>query len=85
MVIGNVVEPKMMGQGMGLSTLVVFISLIFWGYVLGTVGMFLSVPLTMSLKIVFEQNPRLQWIAVLLGTTKDAEAVLDTKQNKINQ
>ncbi|MBU2555105.1 MAG: AI-2E family transporter [Bacteroidetes bacterium] len=85
MVIGNVVEPKMMGQGMGLSTLVVFISLIFWGYVLGTVGMFLSVPLTMSLKIVFEENPRLQWIAVILGTTKDAEAVLDSKQNKINQ
>ncbi len=81
MSIGNIVEPKMMGQGMGLSTLVVFISLIFWGYVLGTVGMFLSVPLTMTLKIMFEQNKKMQWMAIILGTQEDAQNALDERKN----
>ncbi len=58
---------------MGLSTFVVFLSLIFWGFVLGTVGMFLSVPLTMSMKIMFEQNQQTKWIAIMLGTQEDAE------------
>ena len=77
MTIGNIVEPKMMGHGMGLSTLIVFISLIFWGFVLGTVGMFLSVPLTMTLKIMFEQNKRMNWMAIILGTQDDAVSILN--------
>jgi len=77
-VIGNVVEPRIMGKGMGLSVFVVLISLIFWGYILGTVGMFLSVPLTMAIKIILSQNPRTQWIAILLGTQYEADAILKT-------
>ena len=64
-----------MGKGLGLSTYVVFVSLIFWGFVLGIVGMFLSVPLTMAIKIILEQDPNTKWIAIALGTQGEAEAI----------
>jgi len=66
-VVGNVLEPRYMGRGLGLSTLVVFVSLVFWGWVLGSVGMFLSVPLTMVLKIALDANPQTRAIAIILG------------------
>ncbi len=65
--IGSILEPKIMGKGLGISTLAVFLSLLFWGFVLGTVGVFLSVPLTMVLMIALDAHPLTRPIAVLLG------------------
>ena len=66
-IIGSILEPKIMGKGLGISTLAVFLSLLFWGFVFGTVGVFLSVPLTMVLIIAFDASPLTRPIAILLG------------------
>ena len=66
-VIGTVIEPRVAGRHLGLSPLVVFLSLVFWGWILGPVGMFLSVPLTMMVRLVAESNQNTRWVAVMLS------------------
>lgn len=66
-VIGNFIEPRVMGRALGLSALVVFVSMLFWGWLWGPVGAFLAVPLTMTVKIILSYSEELQWVAVLIG------------------
>jgi AI-2 transport protein TqsA len=73
--LGNVVEPRLMGRKLGLSTLVVFLSVVFWGALLGPVGVILCIPLTMSLKFGFETNESTRWIAILLGSEKPTKSI----------
>ena len=67
-IMGNIIEPRYMGKGLGLSVLVIFLSLIFWGWVLGPVGMFLAVPLSMTLKLAFESHSSTKTLAMLLSS-----------------
>lgn len=72
-VLGNIVEPALMGRRVGLSALVVLLSLVFWGWLWGPIGMILSVPVTVVLKISLEHTQQLRWLAVLLGPSEDRE------------
>ena len=73
-VFGNFVEPTLMGRRLGLSTLVVFTSLVFWGWVWGPVGMLFSVPLTMVVKIALENTEDFRWVAVMLEANPPSSA-----------
>ena len=72
-IVGNVVEPRVMGKGLNLSALVVFLSLVFWGWALGPVGMLLSIPLTIMVKIALENNETTRWIGLMLGAGEENE------------
>ena len=72
MLLGNLLEPLLLGRQLGISALVVLLSLVFWGWVWGPVGMLLSVPLTMVVKIMLENTEDLQWLAVMLGDEASA-------------
>lgn len=79
-IMGNIIEPRVTGRRLGLSSLVVFLSLVFWGWVWGPLGMFLSVPLTMLVKILLENSDDLKWIAVLLGSGAETEQRIETEE-----
>ncbi len=72
--IGNLLEPALMGRRFGISPLVVLLALVFWAWVLGPLGMILAVPLTMAIKIALEYSERLSWLAVLLEPAPPAIA-----------
>ena len=70
--IGNILEPRLMGKGLGLSALVIFLSLAFWGSVLGLGGALLSVPLTVAVKIALNVREDTRWLAILMGSRAGA-------------
>jgi predicted PurR-regulated permease PerM len=80
-VVGNLIEPKLTGKGLSLSTLVVFLSLVFWGWVLGPVGMILSVPMTSLVKIALESYEETRGLAFMLGSGTEIEW-MDLKPRK---
>jgi predicted PurR-regulated permease PerM len=65
--VSNGIEPRYLGNGLGLSPLVVILSVLFWGWVLGAMGMLIAVPLTMTVKIALESSDDTRWIAVLMS------------------
>ena len=65
--ISNGIEPRYLGHGLGLSPLVVILSVLFWGWVLGPMGMLLAVPLTMTVKIALDSSDDTRWIALLMS------------------
>ena len=72
-VVGNIIEPKLTGKGLSLSTLVVFLSLVFWGWVLGPIGMILSVPMTSLVTIALESYEETRGLAIMLGSDTEIE------------
>lgn len=66
-VIGNLVEPMLVGRRIGLSAVTVLLSLVFWGWMFGIVGMLLSVPLSMVVKAFAEAYPPTRWLSILMG------------------
>jgi predicted PurR-regulated permease PerM len=72
--VSNGIEPRLMGKKLGLSPVIIVVAMIFWGWVLGPVGMLLSIPLTMAAKIVMESWEETRWIAILMGTSAAKES-----------
>jgi predicted PurR-regulated permease PerM len=84
-ILGNVLEPMLMGRKLGLSTVVVIVSLIFWGSLLGIAGVVLCIPLTMTLKFLCENNENTRWVAVLLGPAITPEKAPPTSIKGVDQ
>jgi predicted PurR-regulated permease PerM len=81
-VMGNIIEPRFMGSSLGISTLVVFLSLVFWGWVFGPIGMLLSVPLTMSIKIALDSKENTLWLSTLLSSGIPSPVKRTTNRSK---
>jgi len=71
--IGNFVEPAVMGRGFGISTIVVILSVLFWGWLWGPVGMFLAIPLTMMFKVVVDGSDDFRWVGVAMSKEPEVE------------
>lgn len=76
--LGNFLEPILMGRRFGISTLVVVISVFFWGWLWGPVGMLLAVPLTMVLKVILESSDEFRWIGVAISSGQPAGVTEET-------
>jgi len=77
-IIGNIVEPQLMGKNLGISPLIVFISMIFFGYILGPIGMLIATPLTIVIKIIFDSRPVTRNLGIMIG---DGSDIKDQQKN----
>jgi predicted PurR-regulated permease PerM len=77
-VLGTAIEPRVMGRALGLSPLVVLLSMVFWGSLWGPVGALLSAPLTMAVKVMLANTTDMRWLAILLGSSSWVERMNDT-------
>lgn len=68
LIIGNIIDPKLLGDSLNLSPVVILVAMLIWGYLWGVAGLFLAVPLTVGIKIVFEHFPNLRYIGIIMGT-----------------
>ena len=80
MVLGNILEPRIEGKNLGISPFVILVSLSLWGYIWGFLGMILAVPVTVIIKIICENIPELNGIAIILGNSPTLEG--DDKSNQ---
>jgi predicted PurR-regulated permease PerM len=81
--IGNIVEPQLMGKNLGISPLIVFIAMIFWGYVLGAVGMLIATPLMIVIKIIFDSRPVTRDMGILLADEGEIKQIEKQRQSSI--
>ena len=79
--IGSIIEPPLMGRNLGLSPFIVFVSILLWGFVLGPVGMLISAPLTMIIKIIFDNRKTTHAVGIILGD-KSSLKLLEEEKTK---
>lgn len=77
-IIGNDIEPQLMGKNLGISPLIVFLSMIFFGYILGPIGMLIGTPLTIIIKILFDSRDVTRNLGVMLG---DGREIVSDKES----
>ncbi len=73
-IIGNMIEPQLMGKNLGISPLIVFFSMIFFGYLLGAVGMLIATPLTIIIKIIFDSREVTRNMGIMLGDGRELDS-----------
>ena len=72
-IIGSVIEPQLMGKNLGISPLIVFIAMIFFGYILGSIGMLIATSLTIVIKIIFDNQPVTRNLGIMLGDGRELD------------
>jgi AI-2 transport protein TqsA len=78
MFLGNFLEPTLMGRRFGLPTLVVVVSVLFWGFIWGPIGMLLAVPLTMMVKVVLDNSASFRWLSIAISKEEPSRIALAT-------
>jgi len=79
--IGNVIEPQLMGKNLGISPLIVFIAMLFWGFILGPIGMLIATPLMISIKIIIDSRPVTRSLGILMGDENEVK-ILEKEKGK---